>query len=370
MRNIIIACATLTLLALAPIPQDAPKLAVGATAPSIDGLEFVQGEAVTTPKVRVVEFWATWCGPCKVSIPHINELYQAQHANGLEVIGVSDETRAKVEPFVRKQGSQMSYTVALDPEKKINSAYMQAAGQIGIPCAFVIGQNNKIVYIGHPMDPEFARAVKLSLTGRYDPVLSKKAAPILDAARNAINAKNFKDGYRRFDEVIALDPTVFSDVSIEKYRVMLNDEKNTVGAKNYAKELTTAFAAAGDATALHDLALTLSSDPRVSIYDNDLALVAAEAMLKSASSGDPSANSTIASVFYARGEFAKAVEAQKKAMRLASPSAKSSYKPTLDAYELAVKRGTKVAVPAVTSAPSATGEKPTTVPVTVPVGTP
>ena len=56
-------------------------------------------------------------------------------------------------------------------------------------------------------------------------------------------------------------------------------------------------------------------------------------------------------------------------MRLASPIAKSSYKPTLDAYELAVKRGVKVAVPA-TVMPQAASEKTTTVPATVPVGTP
>ncbi|MCX5664444.1 MAG: TlpA disulfide reductase family protein, partial [Planctomycetota bacterium] len=321
MRNIIFSCTALALLALAPIPQEPPTLVVGSIAPPIDSLELVQGEFVSNPKVRVVEFWATWCGPCKQSIPHINELYQSQQPNGLEVIGVSDETRAKVEPFVRKQGSQMSYTVALDSGKKVSSAYMQAAGQNGIPCAFVIGQNNKIVYIGHPMDPEFTNAVKLSLTGRYDPKLSKQAAPLLDAARNAIKAKNFKDGYRRFDEVIALDPMIFSDIALEKYRVMLNEEKNTAGAKNYAKEMSNAFVAAGDTVALRDLALTLSSDPRVSIYDNDLALVAAEAMLKSSSSSDPSANATLASVHYARGDFAKAVEAQKKAMRLASPNA-------------------------------------------------
>lgn len=364
MRNFLLLCTSLVLLALAPMPQEAPKLVVGSDAPSIEGLEFIQGEAEASPKVRVVEFWATWCGPCIKSIPHINEIYQSQRSDGLEVIGVSDETRAKVEPFIRKLQGQMSYTVAIDPEKKINQAFMKAAGRNGIPCAFVIGQNNKIVFIGHPMDDEFAKAVKYSLLGRYDPVLTKKAQPILDAARRSFKLKNFKEGYLRLDEVIALDPSIFSDIAIEKYRVMLNDEKDTARARGYAKDLTTAMASAGDAGALHDLALTLSSVPGMSEYDNDLALVAAEAMVRASASADPGAQATLASVLYARGDFAKAVEAQKKAVRLAEPSRKAAYKPTLDAYELALKRGTKVVVPitASASAPASTSASPTTVP--------
>lgn len=365
MRILAALCIALTVAGFSPMLQDEPALKVGSTAPAIEGLEFVQGELAASPKVRVVEFWATWCGPCLQSIPHINELYQAQRSKGLEVVGISDEKREKVEPFVRKRSGQMSYTVAIDTEKKMNQAFMQAAGKNGIPCAFVIGSNNKIVYIGHPMEEEFARAVKLSLDGRYDPVLSKKAAPLIEAARRAVKTRNFKDAYVRFDEVIALDPTIFTDAAIEKYRVILNDEKNTVAAKAYAQELTLAFSAASDAPALRDLALTLSSDPRVSQYDNDLALAAAQAMVKAAPSSDPSAQSTIASVYYAKGDFLKAVEAQKKAVRLADPSVKASLRPTLDAYELALKRGVKVTVPATTSATTTPA-----VPTTVPAGTP
>ena len=349
-------------LGLAPAaPQDQKKLAVGDATPVLEGLDFVQGSmddlSASGTKVLVVEFWATWCGPCLRSIPHINELYQTFQDQGLVVVGVSDEKRSKVEPFVKKRGSEMSYPVAIDADKKVSDAFMVAAGQKGIPCAFVTtvqgGQSGgKVVYIGHPMAPEFETAVRLSLTGRYDPVLMKKAQPLIDAGRRAIESKNYKDGYKRFDEVVALDPGIFAPIAIEKYRVMLNDEGNEAGAKAFAAELLKGLVVLGDASALRDLAVALSSDPTNKSYDFDLALQAAEAMLKVAGKNDPIALSTLAGVDYARGDFAKAVESQKKAYRIASPTRKAAFKATLDAYELALKKGVKVTVPLAAQAPA------------------
>jgi len=364
----ILALTLVATLGLAPVgPQDQKKLAVGDATPTLDGLDFVQGSiedmSASGTKVLVVEFWATWCGPCLKSIPHINEMYESYKDQGLVVVGVSDEKRSKVEPFVKKRGSEMSYPVAIDTEKKVNEAFMVASGQKGIPCAFVTtvqaGQTaGKVVYIGHPMAPEFETAVRLSLTGRYDPVLTKKAQPLLDAARRAIGTKNYKDGYKRFDEVIALDPAIFAPIAIEKYDVMLNVEGNEAGAKAYAAELLKGLVALGDAAALRDLAVALSSDPANKSYDYDLAMQAAEAMLKIAGKNDPTALATVAGVEYARGEFAKAVDSQKKAYRIASPSRKAAFKATLDAYELALKKGVKVKVPETAQVPVGTPKGP------------
>jgi len=351
----LVAFSLIATLGLAPVvPQDQKKLAVGDATPALDGLDFVQGGmedlSASGTKVLVVEFWATWCGPCLKSIPHINDMYQSYKDQGLVVVGVSDEKRSKVEPFVKKRGSEMSYPVALDAEKKVAEVFMVASGQKGIPCAFVTtvqsGQTaGKVVYIGHPMAPEFETAVRLSLTGRYDPVLTKKGQPLIDAARRAIATKNYKDGYKRFDEVIALDPSIFAPIAIEKYEVMLNVEGNEAGAKAYAAELLKGLVALGDAAALRDLAIELSSDPTNKSYDYDLAMQSAEAMLKTAGKNDPMALATVAGVEYARGDFAKAVDSQKKAYRIASPSRKPAFKATLDAYELALKKGAKVKVP-------------------------
>jgi len=68
-------------------------------------------------KIVVVEFWATWCGPCKKSIPHLTDLQLRYKNDGVIILGVSDEPAAKVRPFVTKQAQDMDYTIATDRER-------------------------------------------------------------------------------------------------------------------------------------------------------------------------------------------------------------------------------------------------------------
>jgi peroxiredoxin len=96
-------------------------------------------------KVVLLDFWATWCGPCRDEIPHFAQLQDKYRQQGLQVIGISmDDGPKPVREFYQKVG--MNYPVALGNEK-IAEAY---GGVLGLPIAFLIGRDGRIhaKYIG------------------------------------------------------------------------------------------------------------------------------------------------------------------------------------------------------------------------------
>jgi peroxiredoxin len=90
-------------------------------------------------KVVLVNFWATWCPPCRKEMPDLDALYQRFAAKGFMVLGISDEKKQKVEPFIREH--KVSFPVLLDPDRKVNDAFVVE----GIPKSFVYDRDGKLV---------------------------------------------------------------------------------------------------------------------------------------------------------------------------------------------------------------------------------
>ncbi len=90
-------------------------------------------------KVVLVNFWATWCPPCRKEMPDLQALYDKYKDQGLVVLSISDEEAAKVTPFIAER--KISYPVLLDPGRKVNDAFAVE----GIPKSFVYDREGKLV---------------------------------------------------------------------------------------------------------------------------------------------------------------------------------------------------------------------------------
>jgi peroxiredoxin len=90
-------------------------------------------------KVVVVNFWATWCPPCRKEMPDLEALYNRFKGEGFVVLAVSDEDAAKVRPFIAER--QVTYPILLDPGRKVNDLFQVE----GIPKTFVYDRDGKLV---------------------------------------------------------------------------------------------------------------------------------------------------------------------------------------------------------------------------------
>jgi cytochrome c biogenesis protein CcmG/thiol:disulfide interchange protein DsbE len=117
----------------------------GAQLPS-PSLNYLGTQPELTGKPLLVEFWATWCPPCRKSIPHLNQIYAKYKAQGLQIVGITDENEATVKKFQKQ--IPMDYNVAINTPQTIYEQF----GIQAIPTAFLVNKAGKVVWTGHPME--------------------------------------------------------------------------------------------------------------------------------------------------------------------------------------------------------------------------
>ncbi len=96
-------------------------------------------------KVVMYEYFASWCPPCAMSVPHVNALIETYGKQGFVVVGVTGEPEQPTEQFVQSTGAR--FAVAYEP----SLASMYAFGFKGFPSAALVGRRGKILWKGHPM---------------------------------------------------------------------------------------------------------------------------------------------------------------------------------------------------------------------------
>lgn len=314
-----------------PRPETAPgvevervnSLMVGDRAPELAIGEWVKGDPVSgfeEGKVYVVEFWATWCGPCIAGMPHISELQEKHRDKGLTVIGVNiwDEPD-KVAPFMEDRGvgrdgkknptgdELMDYTVAI--EKKIEDGdirngemainWMKAAGRRGIPSAFIVDQRGYIAWMGHPMQMD--EPLEQVIAGEWD---------LAEAAReHVVQARN--------DKLMADMGQAFREGDMQAATSLATKVVDRVAWDN--------------ASMLNYIAWNfVDPDKEIENRPTALAIKAAERAAQLTDHNQASILDTLAWAYYHAGMKDKAIKTQTKAVELAPPAQKAGLEASLE----------------------------------------
>jgi thiol-disulfide isomerase/thioredoxin len=346
-------------VALAPIhaaDDDEPKLNVGDKAPKFEVKEFVKGDPLkdlAKGKVHVIEFWATWCPPCRESIPHLTELQKKNPE--VNFIGVSAYERDfdKVKPFVKDMGDKMDYRVAIDAvpagktsdEGAMAKAWMDASGKAGLPAAFIVNGDGVVAWIGHPK--EIDKALGDIVAGKWD-----VKAEALRVKEERVRERKFRVLITKLQKaqesgdakglLAAIDAAIQEDAKLE---VLLGrakfDALITLGdldkAITYGRKLVDDLYKA-DSAQLNELAWPLVDPERDKKADPKLIKIAVDAAKKGAertSNKDPNLLDTLACAYFADGDTAKAIETQEKAVKLRPED--DELKAHLEKFKKAVK---------------------------------
>jgi thiol-disulfide isomerase/thioredoxin len=95
-------------------------------------------------KAVLIDFWATWCVPCRESIPHLNRIFDRHGSEDLQVIGVTDEDATTVRHF--EANTPIKYAVAVAAPKSIFERFAVTT----LPQAYLLSPRGKVVWSGHP----------------------------------------------------------------------------------------------------------------------------------------------------------------------------------------------------------------------------
>jgi len=288
--------APLLLILAAPLVA----LDVGDTAPPLNGVSWAKGSEPSFGKqFTLVEFWATWCGPCIANIPHLTELNE-EYGDQLAIAGLSNEDMEKVGPFVAEQGDRMAYNVGSAPAELYKS-YMD--GIPGIPHAFLVNSDGIVVWHGHP--GTFDEIMQRAVAGTLNPEVIK----LENSIQTNLQRRQVEPAVAQARKLLAIEPTNLLSLSLMGY--VLQEEGDAEGYRALFSTIDQEAVSGHQASQLANLLL----EQELAYRNLDLALAfAAQAKQKQGDSAD--ALSIYARTRYLVGDLPGAIAAVQQALEL------------------------------------------------------
>lgn len=354
----LLSAAAIGLALAAPIVHADPETAgeasflnIGDPAPPLHISQWLKGDEFTSFEdnhVYVVEFWATWCGPCIAGMPHVSEI-QEKYEDDVTVLGVNiwEREPEKVPGWMDERGDDlMHYTVAMQQDTKMADEWMSAAGENGIPTAFIIDADQRIAWIGHPMsmDEPLAKVVAGewdSAKARRDRLKEKEAEMRAQREMELFQerAGDAMEQYRTSDDpdkkmdavrtILDADPPARFAAAYTQvgFKILASDLEDMDGARAFLDQHKAHIW--DDAMALNAMSWGILTDPEWDGHrDADTALMLAERADELTNSDDAMIIDTVA-----RAHFLKAIELQRHAVENAPVSMQGDLEKTLEVYQ-------------------------------------
>lgn len=299
------------------MPQRAGAVEIGDKAPALDRLTWISGDAVQPDKpdgktVYVVEFWATWCAPCRTTIPHLGELQKKFGPKGVVFVGISDEEESVIKNFMKEV--KMDYRIATDPKKTIADTWRKTVE--GIPHAFVVDSKGMIVWQGHPMD---------GLEGVLDDILAGSFDPHAAQAREAASEKlmrlladnNYDEAMKLLEEELAKNPKDLDFRQVKAGLLMSSGD-----SEEFQKELAALRDLQKDsAEGLNELAWGIAQPSALpfKFIDPVFMIETARQAVELTHGADAATLDTLAHAYYRSGMIEEAIAAEEGAIKLMTP---------------------------------------------------
>ncbi len=333
-----------------------PTLVPGSPAPFPQIEKFVKGETVSSFNpggIYVIEFWATWCGPCKSSMPHLSEVQEKYADKGVRIISISDEKIDTVTKFLEDPNwaAKTRYTLCADPDRSAHDQYMKPALQSGIPCAFIV-KDGTVQWIGHPMQMD--QPLESVVAGSWNindakasflgAATAKVAQRRLSAAlRDANKSGDFTEFLTMLDDAIAkADPETARSMRLQKFQLLLGPVNQPDKGYELGRALAAEFTQKKEAMGLNQLAWYVLDAPKLKQRDLPFALATAEAAVTASGGKDGAILDTLARAQFDSGKVSDAVATQKLAIEnTPAGDMLTEMKETLTRYESGSKPASK-----------------------------
>ncbi len=342
--KVLLFTAALVVVMMVVVPTS-KGLEIGDKAPSLSIAEWVKGAPIdlardAKKKIHVVEFWAVWCPPCKMSVPLLTRL-QKKYAKDVVILGVTEpdtgqNSPAAIRRFVKDQGSNMEYVVAIDTGRT-TSTYMAAAGAIGIPHAFVVGRDGKVAWQGSPLDPTFDTVLGQLSAGTFDITAAKVEQQVnkkLDQLNLLAQLGQWRKVWDGLIEILKLDPA--NEVALDVLmRISVEELRNKEAFREWARSHVGAHSK--NASAMTRLATTLCNIGDMTSRCPDLALQAAKAAYDATGQRDALTITVYARALYQIGELDRAIALQQDVVAVALGDNRERVQGIFDYYRLCKK---------------------------------